>query len=75
MKLNSSIALQAAQETFQPGDEVMVRGQKMKGVVRAREGNKITVRFQNGTELTRDAVFVSKWDENSIAGMWKDEQS
>jgi preprotein translocase subunit YajC len=74
MRLNSSIQLQAAHESFKPGDEVSVRGQRMKGVVKSVTGNQITVRLQNGTELERDEDSLSRWNENSISSMWKDRQ-
>lgn len=53
------------------GDPVTVDGVMGRGVVVKKEGNRVTVRYNSGEYLSRDAMFVHPLKEASVNKMWQ----
>jgi len=64
----------AGQGGFSIGEQVIVDGIRKPGSVIAVDGERVTIRFQDGLQLSRNRAFVRRYG-TTIPGMWKDQQS
>jgi hypothetical protein len=76
MKLKDTVALQAEAKgpcgcNIGVGDEVIVDGLRGRGVVTARDGRRLTVRFREGMYVSRDQRYVHSFIENTYKSRYQ----